>query len=83
MRALLSGMIAAFAFVAALHFRRFARSTGDRFFRLFAWAFALLAVNGIALGLVDPHEEGTLALYGIRLAAFVAIIVAIVLKNRS
>lgn len=83
MRPLLSGALAALSLVAALGFRRFAKRSGDRFFDYFSAAFLLLGVNGVALGLVKPNAEGSLPLYGLRLAAFGVILVAIWDKNRS
>lgn len=82
MRALLSGALAALSLVAALHFRRFAVRTRDRFFDLFAVAFVMLAVNSAVLGLVEPNAESTLAVYVLRLAAFGVIAAAIWQKNR-
>lgn len=71
------------AFAIALFFYRFWRETRDRFFVLFAIAFALFALNRIVLVAVeDDSEAGTLALLG-RLGAFGLIIAAIVDKNRS
>lgn len=83
MRAVLSGLIAALSLVAALHFRRFGKETGDRFFDLFAGAFALFAVNNFAVGVLDPDGSGGAGLYVIRLLAFLVIIVAIWQKNRE
>jgi hypothetical protein len=82
-RALLSGLLAAFSFVAALGFRRFGKRSGDRFFDLFAAAFVLLALNSVVLGLNDPDAEAALPLYGIRLVAFGLILGAIWDKNRG
>lgn len=82
MRPLLSGALAALSLVAALGFRRFAKRSGDHFFDYFAVAFLLLGVNGVALGLATPNAEGSLPLYGLRLAAFAVILVAIWDKNR-
>lgn len=82
MRALLSGVIAALSLVAALAFRRSATRSNDRFFDRFALAFVLLAINSVALGLSDPNAESRLALYAIRLAAFLVILFAIWDKNR-
>lgn len=82
MRQLLSGAIAAGAFVAALYFLKFWRRSADRLFAFFGAAFGLLAVNNVALGLTDPESEIRVYLYSIRLAAFVLILVAIVDKNR-
>lgn len=82
MRALLSGVLAALSLVAALAFKRSAQRSNDRFFDMFALAFLLLAINSIALGLSDPNAETRVALYAIRLAAFVVILSAIWEKNR-
>jgi hypothetical protein len=43
----------------------------------------LLALNAVALGLTDPAGEVRVALYGIRLVAFLVILYAIYDKNRS
>lgn len=68
---------------AAIFFLRFWRQTADRFFALFAVAFLLLALNYGALGAIAPtHEERSL-LYLLRLAAFLVILAAIVMKNRG
>lgn len=83
MRELLSGIIACGAFVAALHFFRFWRGSGDRLFALFAAAFAVLAANSVALGLTEPDAEVRVTLYLVRLAGFVLILVAVIDKNRS
>ena len=82
MRQLASGAIAALALVAAFHFWRFGRRTGDRFFNLFSAAFALMSLNHVALGLTDPNAEGRAALYVVRLVAFAVILFAIWDKNR-
>jgi hypothetical protein len=82
-RDLLSGALAAGTLTAALFFFRFWRQTKDRLFALFAAAFALLALNAVALGLTDPAGEFRVALYGIRLVAFLVILYAIYDKNRS
>ena len=83
MRDLLSGALAAGTITIALFFLRFWRQTTDRLFALFAVAFALLALNATTLGLTDPSGEFRVAVYGIRLAAFLVILYAIYDKNRS
>jgi O-antigen/teichoic acid export membrane protein len=83
MRELFSGAIATAAFVAALYFFKFWRRSADRLFVLFAAAFALLAANAVALGLTHPVGEFEVAIYLVRLAAFVLILVAIIDKNRG
>jgi hypothetical protein len=83
MRSALSGMLAAFAVVAALYLFRFARRTGDRFFDYFAVAFALLSVNSFLLAITDSGSEGHVAVYLVRLLAFGTIVAAIFAKNRE
>ena len=83
MRELLSGALAAGFFIAALHFARFWRHSRDRLFLLFAGAFSLLAMNATALGLSTPQGDVRVVVYGLRLAAFVLILLAIYDKNRN
>ena len=81
--AIVSGALVAGYAVAGLFFLRFWRETRDRLFGIFAAAFWLLAVQRLALSLsANPNGEQVL-IYGIRLLAFVLILVAIVDKNRS
>jgi hypothetical protein len=82
MRELLSGIIACGSFVAALHFFKSWRRSGDRLLALFAAAFALFAANAVALGLTDPAGEVRVLLYAVRLVGFLLILVAIIDKNR-
>jgi hypothetical protein len=82
MRELLSGIIACGSFVAALHFFRSWRRSGDRLLGLFAAAFAVFAANGVALGLTDPDAEVRVFLYTVRLVGFFLILIAIIDKNR-
>jgi hypothetical protein len=76
----IAGASAGLAGVASVFFLRFSRGTGDRFFLLFAGAFALFAVNRI--GLISTSREHNVWIYVLRLAAFALIILAIVDKNR-
>lgn len=57
MRQLLQGAVAAASLVAALHFLKFWRRSGDRLFAFFAAAFAVMGANGVALGLTDPDNR--------------------------
>lgn len=65
----------------AFFFVRFWRQTSDRFFFLFALAFAVFATNRFALVLLD--DEGDIAAYVVRALTFGLIIIAIVDKNRA
>lgn len=57
--------------------------TLDRFFLLFALAFAIDAAVRVALGLSTPSAEIEPLFYSARLLTFGLIIVAIALKNRA
>jgi Family of unknown function (DUF5985) len=78
-----SAALATLYAVAALFFLRFRARTGDRLFAWFATAFLLLSAQRFALILAREWGEGTLWLYGLRLVAFVLILLAIVEKNRG
>jgi peptidoglycan/LPS O-acetylase OafA/YrhL len=67
---------------ATAFFLRFWRDTRDRFFLFFSAAFALMAINWIALATIAPAAQVRHYFYMIRLVAFVLILVAIVDKNR-
>lgn len=81
--AVVSGALVAGYAVAGLFFLRFWRETRDRLFGIFAVAFWLLAAQRLALALTEDPNGDQLLLYGIRLLAFVLILVAIVDKNRG
>lgn len=74
-------MLAMASLIASLLFRRYWRASGDRLFVFFAIAFAMFAVNWLALSAVDPAFEARHLIYLIRLAAFVVIIIGIIDKN--
>jgi len=66
----------------ALYFANFWRRTRDRLFALFAAAFVILAVQRTALAFGTPTVPAALS-YGLRLVAFLLILVAVVDKNRG
>jgi hypothetical protein len=80
---LITGALAAGYAVAALFFLKFWRQTRDRLFACFAAAFAILALQRIALYAVSDTGADTTWLYAARLAAFLLILWAIVDKNRA
>lgn len=82
MKEILAGVLLGGYLVAALFFLKFWARSRDRLFAMFAAAFAILAVQRLALGLLHEHAEDRPEIYMIRLLAFVIIIVAIVDKNR-
>lgn len=69
--------------VACAFFARYHRTTGDRFFALFALAFLAFAVNRFVLALLDEESEARTAVYAVRLLAFLLILAAILDKNRG
>jgi uncharacterized membrane protein len=83
MNEFLSGMAAALCLVAGLFFLRFWRKTHDRFFAFFAASFWLMAVHRLVNVVLRDTNEHLVAVYSIRLVAFVLILVAIVDKNRA
>ncbi len=83
MRAVLSGGLTAGFLVVALHFARFWRQSQDRLFLYFGAAFLLLGINALALGLTTAEGDFRVAIYGLRLAAFLLILYAIYEKNRE
>jgi hypothetical protein len=80
---LVNGLLVMGYAVAGLFFLRFWRETHDRLFGIFAGAFWLLALQRLLLALFQDPDSEQLWLYGIRLLAFVLILVAIVDKNRG
>lgn len=83
MLAFMSGALTLAYLVGAMFFVRFWRSTADRLFLAFAVAFALLALNQALAHVLSVVSEPTSFVYGLRVAAFLLIIVAIVDKNLS
>ena len=79
----LSGGLAMLYAVIALFFLKFHARSRDRLFLLFAIAFFMLATQRVLLTLMREWGEDVAWLYGLRLLAFVLIIVAIVAKNRA
>ena len=78
-----SGALMILSFAAALFFAMSWRRSGDRFFFIFALAFALLGVERLILGVLNLPESPLLSIYIIRLVGFLLIIIAIVDKNRT
>lgn len=82
MNELLSGILVTEYATIALFFLKFWRTSRDRLFLMFSVAFAVLAVQRLAIALTREILEHQAPLYLMRLAAFIVIIVAIVDKNR-
>jgi len=70
------------AWLNGVFFFRFWRESRDELFALFGGAFWLLGLSWAWLSLFSPDQETRPYVYGLRLVAFLLIIVAIVRKNR-
>lgn len=81
LEAFLLGLIMAGYGMVAVHFLRFWHLSGDRFFLLFAAAFAMLSLNQV--GFMMTGDEAQTPFYFIRLAAYLLILAAVVQKNVS
>jgi hypothetical protein len=79
----LQGICVMAAAAIGLIFLRFWRETRDRLFGYFAIGFCLLALSWTLLGVANPTAESRPYVYGLRLIAFLLIILAIVDKNRG
>ena len=80
---LISGAMLMCCWVAGLFFMRFWSKTGDRLFAAFAFAFGLMGIERLMLGLYLKPNEAHISIYLIRLSAFLLLIYAIVDKNRA
>lgn len=79
--AFFSGLFTAGFSVASLFFVRFWYRTRDDLFLSFALAFVLLALGEALVPVIAPRGEDHPGTYLFRLAAFLAISVAILRKN--
>jgi hypothetical protein len=80
---LLAGAVAMAYAIAGIFFLRFWVRARDGLFLSFAIAFWLLSVNQTMIGIYGGGAETNIAVYSLRLIAFVLIIVAIVQKNMT
>lgn len=78
----LNGAIMMAGVVGALYFWKFYKATRDSFFAWFASAFLLFSIDRLALLALGGFQEVSPAVYGIRVAGFLMIIIAVVRKNR-
>ena len=77
----LLGIIVTTSITAAAFFWKFWRQTRDTLFLAFAAAFFIEGVNRIAFLFIEAPNEGSPAIYVVRLIAFLLILSAIVRKN--
>ncbi len=83
MAILISGALVMGYATAATFFFHFWRQTADRLFAMFSTAFVILAIQRLALALTTDVNAHSIALYGLRLLAFLIILAAIIDKNRA
>jgi len=81
--AFLQAVSATAAWISATIFVRYWRESRDPLFVQFALAFALLGLSWAILSVVNPIADTSPYIYGLRLIAFLLIIVAVVVKNRE
>jgi alpha-D-ribose 1-methylphosphonate 5-triphosphate synthase subunit PhnI len=79
----LGGMLAMGYLIAALFFLRYWRRTRERLFASFAVALLILAIQRALLAADLAIVEDRTWYYGLRLLAFVIILLAILDKNRG
>ena len=77
----LSGAVTFAYIVASMYFVKFWRRTADRLFLAFALAFALLALNQLAVFLLGVGDERYTYAYILRVLGFALILLAIIDKN--
>jgi len=78
----LLGVIVTASLTAALHFFKFWTRTRDSLFLAFGAAFLIEGLNRSAFLLLEHPNEGSPAIYVVRLCAFLLLLLAIVRKNR-
>lgn len=79
----LLGIIVTASLTAGVYFLKFWRRTGDPLFMAFSAAFTIEGLNRITYLFLENPNEGSPAIYVVRLFAFLLILIAIVRKNRS
>jgi hypothetical protein len=82
MNTFLQGAVAMGCTIAGLFFLRFWRDSRDRLFLRFAFAFWMLGVSYVLLGLIAFATDWRVYVFLVRLAAFCLILLGIVEKNR-
>lgn len=78
---MLTGAMAVMNIIASLFFLKFFKTTKDRFFFFFAWAFIMEGICRLALGLHAASDENEPLIYLLRLFSYLLILYAILDKN--
>jgi hypothetical protein len=79
----LLGVIVIASLASSLFFLKFWKRTRDSLFLAFGAAFLIEGINRIGFLLVENPNEGSPAIYIVRLLAFLLILAAIIRKNRA
>jgi hypothetical protein len=79
----LLGVIVIASLAASLFFLKFWKRTRDSLFLAFGAAFLIEGINRLGFLLVEKPNEGSPAIYIVRLLAFLLILAAIIRKNRT
>ena len=79
----LSGILTLGYVITATFFLKFWRRTRERLFAWFAASFLMLATQRVLLTVSGEWGERETWIYGLRLLAFVVLIMGIVEKNRA
>lgn len=79
----LLGVIVTASLASGLFFLKFWKRTHDPLFLAFAAAFIIEGINRLGFLFVERPNEGSPAIYFVRLLAFLLILAAIVRKNRA
>jgi len=79
----LQGISSMGAYVCTLFFLRFSLDSRDALFAFFGAAFFVLGLSWTLLAWTAPAEDTRPYVYGLRLIAFLLIIIGTVLKNRE
>jgi uncharacterized membrane protein HdeD (DUF308 family) len=79
----LLGVIVTASLAAAAFFFKFWKRTRDSLFLAFGAAFLIEGLNRMAFLLMERPNEGSPAIYTVRLLAFLLIVAAIIRKNRA
>lgn len=81
--AFLHGTVAMGCGIIAIFFLRFWQQSRDRLFLRFAFAFFVLSLSYVLLGLITFATEWRVYVFAVRLLAFCMILYAIFEKNRG
>jgi uncharacterized membrane protein HdeD (DUF308 family) len=79
----LLGLIVIASLASGLFFLKFWKRTRDPLVLAFGAAFLIEGINRIGFLLVEKPNEGSPAIYVVRLLAFLLILAAIIRKNRA